>query len=159
MTFDEYKQEILNGEKMEWYDTMVPRKLVTPRVSAIANMIIESLHKMEAELSDMRNGTKEKIKKQNYVDSVWLNIRHLPYTSNGLIADCYMKKYKRIIAEVEEKEKKTKPKTRKTRKPKASPTTKPKKDTSKVEEKKEEPTETPVVKGRRGRNKLIFGNK
>jgi hypothetical protein len=156
MTFDEYKEEILNGEKMEWYGTMVPRKLVTSRVSAIANMIIDSLDKMEAELSDMRNGTKEKIKKQNYMDTVWLNIKHLPYTSNGLIADCYMVKYKRIIAEAEEKEKKTKPKTRKTRKPKASSTTKPKNDTSKVEEKKE-PT-TPVVKGRRGKNsKLIFG--
>jgi hypothetical protein len=154
MTFDEYKEEILNGEKMEWYDTMVPRKLVTPRVSAIANMIVENLHKMESELSDMRNGTKEKIKKQNYVDSVWLNVRHLPYTTNGLISDCYMKKYKRIIAEAQEKEVK-KPKKRKTRKPKVSTTTKPKKDTSnKVEEK--EPT--PVVKGRRGKNsKLIFG--
>lgn len=157
MTFEEYKEEILNGEKMEWYDTMVPRKLVTSRVSAIANMIVESLSKMEGELSDMRKGSKEQIKKQNYIDSAWLNIRHLPYTSNGLINDVYMKKYKQIIEEAETK--KTKPKVRKTRKPKVSTTTKPKDDTSKVGDKKiEEPT--PVVKGRRGRkNNLIFGNK
>jgi hypothetical protein len=159
MTFEEYREEILNGEKMEWYETMVPRKLVTSRVSTIANMIVESLSKMEGELSDMRKGSKEQIKKQNYIDSTWLNIRHLPYTSNGLISDCYMVKYKRIIAEAEKETKKTKPKVRKTRKPKVSTTTKPKDDTSKGgDEKIEEPT--PVVKGRRGRkNNLIFGNK
>ena len=65
MTFDEYKEEILNGEKMEWYGTMVPRKLVTNRVSTIANMIVESISKMEGELSDMRKGSKEQIKRQN----------------------------------------------------------------------------------------------
>jgi len=157
MTFDEYKEEILNGAKMEWYNTMVPKKLVTPRVSIIANMIVENLYKMESELSDMRNGSKKKIKKQNYIDSVWMNIRYLPYTTNGLINDFCMNKYKRIIEEFEE-EKKTKSKKRRTRKPKNSPTTKHKKDTpKKVKEKKEEPT-TPVVKRRRGRNnKLIFG--
>jgi hypothetical protein len=156
MTFEEYKEEIMNGEKMEWYGTMVPRKLVTSRVSTIANMIVENLSKMEGELSDMRKGSKEQLKRQNYVDNSWLNVRHLPYTTNGLISDVYMKKYKRIIEEVEEKEKKTKPKKRKTRKPKYNPTTKPKKDMSnKVGD---EPT--PVVKGRRGKNNnLIFGNK
>jgi hypothetical protein len=156
MTFEEYKDVILNGEKIEWYGTMVPQKLVTSRVYAITNMIVESISKMEGELSDMRKGSKEQISRQNYIDGTWLNIRHLPYTSNGLISDCYMKKYKRIIEE-SKKENKTKPKVRKTRKPKVS-TTKPK-DTSKGEGKKtEEPT--PVVKGRRGKNNnLIFGNK
>ena len=159
MTFDEYKEEILNGEKVEWYETMVPRKLVTTRVSTIASMIVDSLSKMEGELSDIRKGSKEYIKKKNYIDSVWLNIKHLPYTSNGLISDCYMKKYKRIIEESEKETKKTKPKVRKTRKPKVNTTTKPKKDTSKVGENKEEPT-TPVVKRRRGKNNdLIFGKK
>jgi hypothetical protein len=157
MTFEEYKDVILNGEKIEWYGTMVPQKLVTSRVYAITNMIVESISKMEGELSDMRKGSKEQISRQNYIDGTWLNIRHLPYTSNGLISDCYMKKYKRIIEE-SKKENKTKPKVRKTRKPKVSTTTKPK-DTSKGEGKKtEEPT--PVVKGRRGKNNnLIFGNK
>jgi hypothetical protein len=159
MTFDEYKEEILNGEKMEWYGTMVPRKLVTNRVSTIANMIVESISKMEGELSDMRKGSKEQIKRQNYVDSIWLNIKHLPYTSNGLINDVYMKIRKQIIEEAEKEGKKTKPKVRKTRKPKVSTTTKPKDDTVKGKGKKtEEPT--PVVKGRRGKNNnLIFGNK
>lgn len=153
MTFEEYKEEILNGEKMEWYGTMVPSKLVTNRVTTIANMVVESISKMEGDLSDMRNGSKEKASKQGYVDGLWLNVRHLPYTSNGLISDSYMTKYKRITEEAE----KTKPKTQKTRKPKVTPTTKPKVDTSKVEGKKEEPT-TPVVKGRRGKNNnLIFG--
>jgi hypothetical protein len=147
MTFEEYKEVILNGEKMEWYEIMVPRKLVTNRVFTIANMIVGSISKMESELSDMRKGSKEQIDRQSYIDGIWLNIIHLPYTSNGLINDIYMKKYKQII----EEDKKTKPKVRKTRKLKD--------DMSNVQEKKtEEPT--PVVKGRRGKNNnLIFGNK
>ena len=158
MTFDEYKEEILNGEKMEWYGTMVPRKLVTNRVSTIANMIVESISKMEGELSDMRKGSKEQIKRQNYVDSIWLNIKHLPYTSNGLINDVYMKIRKQIIEEAEKEGKKTKPKVRKTRKPKVSTTTKPKDDTAKGKGKKtEEPT--PVVKGRRGKNNYMTNTK
>ena len=162
MTFEEYRDVIRNGERIDWHGIMVPEVLITGRVRSIANMIMESLTKYEMEISELRKGTKEREKKQNYYDKLFQNVRNLPYNSNGLINDVYMVKYKRIMAEIEEENKeKTKPKTRRTRKPKASPTTKPKVDTStkKVEEKKEEPTETPVVKGRRGRNKLIFGNK
>jgi hypothetical protein len=158
MTFDEYKEEILNGERVEWYGEMVPKKLLTPRVHAIANMIVDSLNRMESEMDEMHGNTKGKENKKRYIDDRWHHIRTLPYHSNGLIHDAYMYKYKRIMEEVEKNKEKTKPKTRKTRKPEASPTPKPKNDTSKkVEEKKEEPTPT-VVKGRRGKNsKLIFG--
>jgi hypothetical protein len=151
MTFDEYKEEILNGERIEWYDTMVPKKLVTPQVHALANMVRDSLLKMESEVSDMRK-SKEKDSKERYIESRWSHIRTLPYHSNGLIADSYMAKYRRIIEEDEKKKEKTKPKTRKVRKRKAP--TKPKVE-KKVEENKEP---TPVVKGKRGKNsKLIFG--
>lgn len=147
MTFEEYKEEILNGEKIEWYGTMVPRKLVTNIVIAITNSVLDSLNKDEAKLCDMRNGTKERISKQNYLDNELLNIRHLPYTNNGLISDCYMIKYKRIIEEAKKETNKTKPKT-----------LKPMVDTSKVEKEEEKPKTT--VKGRRGKNNnLIFGNK
>jgi len=137
MTFDEYKEEILNGEKMEWYDTMVPRKLVTPVVSYLANMIVDSIVQIEGELSDMRNGSKEKIKREHYLENIWDKIKHLPYISNGLISDSYMIKYKRIIEEYEKL-----PKT--------------KKQTNVTEEQKPKTTR----RVRRSKNdNLIFGEK
>lgn len=166
MTFDEYKDVILNGERVEWYGEMVPAKLLTPRVYAIANMIIESLNKMESDLDEMHGNSSGKQSKQRYINDRWQHIRTLPYHSNGLINDVYMHKYKKIVEEAEKNKEKTKPKTTKTRKPKISTTPKPKTSTTpkpkettvKVEEKKEEPTPTVVVKGRRSKNsKLIFG--
>ena len=156
MTFEEYREVIMNGERVDWHGEMVPEILITGRVRFISDMVIESLAKLENEISDLRKGCKERESKERYLSILWTNIKHLPYSSNGLISDCYMIKYKRIVSEMEEMEsKKPKPKTQKTRKPKISTTTKPKEDTSKVKEE----TTTPVVKGRRGKNNnLIFGN-
>jgi hypothetical protein len=132
---------------------MVPIKLITPVVNSIANMIVEDVNKTESEISDLHKG-KERDNKENYIKSVWSNVRNLPYTSNGLINDSYMVKYNKIIKEFEERVEKTKPKVRKTRKPKVDVTTKPKENTSKVDEE----TTTVVVKGKRGKNNnLIFG--
>jgi outer membrane biosynthesis protein TonB len=170
MTFEEYREEIRNGEREEWYGELVPRKLITARVRAIATMVEESLNKMEMELDEIHGNSKQKESKKRYIDQRWDHIKTLPYHSNGLINDVYMVKYKKIIAEIEKEEeskKKTKPKTRKPRTKKADTKPKVEKPTSvkntqvetkpKEESKKEEPTTT-VVKSRRGRNsKLIFG--
>ena len=160
MTFDEYKKIILNGERIDWYGDMVPVKLLTPQVHAIASMIVESLNRMESEVDDMHGNSTTKQSKKRYIEDRWRHVRTLPYHSNGLIHDSYMHKYRKIMEEAEKNKEKVKPKESKTRKPKDSPTPKPKDTTSKVEKKDEktkEPTTT-VVKGRRGKNsKLIFG--
>jgi outer membrane biosynthesis protein TonB len=157
MTFEEYKDVILNGERVEWYGELVPKKLLTPRVHAIANMIVESLNKMESELDGIHGNSKEKASKQRYINDRWHHIKTLPYHSNGLIHDAYMAKYKRIIEEDEKNKEKTKPKKRRTRKPKVEDkkVTTPKK----VEKKETTPEkENVVVKGRKTKNsKLIFG--
>lgn len=167
MTFDEYKDVILNGERVEWYGEMVPAKLLTPRVHAIASMVVDSLNKMEADLDEMHGNSSGKQSKQRYINDRWHHIRTLPYHSNGLIHDAYMHKYKKIMEEDEKNKEKGKPKTRKPRNKKADTKPTVEKPTSvkntqvekpKVEDKKEEPTPTVVVKGRRGKNsKLIFG--
>jgi len=165
MTFDEYREEIRNGEREEWYGELVPKKLITARVRAIASMIEESLNKMIMELDEMHGNSKQKESKKHYIDQRWDHIRTLPYHSNGLINDVYMVKYKRIMAEIEKEEeskKKTKPKTRKPRTKKADTTPKVEKPTSvkntQVENKETTPDEKVVVKGRKTKNsKLIFG--
>ena len=159
MNLEEYKEIIKNGEREEWYGDLVPSVLLTKKVRVIADMIMENVLKLEGTVTDFRKGTKERTRSENYLDGLKKNVANLPYTSNGLITDTLMAKYKRIMVEIEkEKESKTKPKTRKTRKPKTDTTTKPKKDTSKGEVKNEETT--PVVKVRRGKNNnLIFGKK
>lgn len=158
MTFDEYKEIILNGERVEWYGEMVPNRLLTPQVYAIANMISESLNKMEADIADMHGNSKQKESKQRYINDRWRHIKTLPYHSNGLIHDHYMAKYKRIIQEEEEKnKKKKKPSTRKTRTKKADPTSVKNTQVEKSE-KETTPKEKVAVKGRKTKNsKLIFG--
>ena len=156
MTFDEYKEIIKNDERIDWYGKMVPEKLVNGRVRQMANMIVDSISKTEMEIDELRKGTKERIKKQEYIDKVWENVRNLPFTQNGLINDVYMVKYKKILEELEKENKgKTKPKTTKPRTKKVTQKTETPKKVEKTEVTSEEPK---VVSKRRGKNsKLIFG--
>ena len=157
MTFDEYREEIINGNKVEWYETMVPEKLITRRVMAIADMMMEGITKLEGEITDHKKGSKERGGKERYLGSQLHTIRHLPFNNNGLIDDFYLVKYRKITDELEkEKPKETKPKRRTTRKP-------PVVDDEVVEEEPKVETEEkpkPVTKSRRGKNHdLIFGKK
>jgi hypothetical protein len=159
MEFDRYKEIIKNDERVDWYGEMVPETLITTSVRTLAVSIAEGIIDLEGELTDYKKGSKEWISKENYLLGLKKNLQHLPYTSNGLINDVYMVKYRRIIKEIEKESPKKKPKTLKTRKPNDNTTPKPNDVTPTVECEKE-PTETPVVKSRRGKNyNLIFGKK
>ena len=138
MDYEKYRDIIMNGERVEWYGQMVPKDLITESVKYSADMMIGGIRKMEREIDDSRGEKKES--KKRYLESLWNNLRNLPYTDNH---DVYMKKRKRIEAEMEELEKK-KPKPRKPRKKKTVDT---------------KPTEKKVVKRRTKNSKLIFGNK
>mgnify|MGYP006174083713 FL=1 len=116
MTFEEYREEILNGEKTDWHGELVPTKLLTPRVHMIANMIIESLTNLSMEIDEIHGNSKDKERKVKYMEDRWRHIKTLPYHSNGLISDLTLSKCKSILEEEEKKKGKTKPKTRKKRK-------------------------------------------
>jgi hypothetical protein len=155
MTFDEYRDIIRNGEKTDWYGEQVPMDLINNNVMTITNMIIDGLAQVEMDINELKKGSKERSSKQDYYDKVMDNVRKLPYSQNGMINDCYLFKYKKIISEIEkeelEKNKKTTSKKRVT-KPKAIKEEKPKL------EDKEEIKEEPKVRSRRGKsNSLIFG--
>ena len=160
MTFDEYRDIIRNGEKTDWYGEQVPMDLINNNVITITNMIIDSLAEIEMDINELKKGSKERLAKQNYHDKVMDNVRKLPYSQNGMINDCYLFKYKRIIKEIEEEELekvKNKKKTRKKRvvKPKVNKEEKPK-----LEDKEEVKEDKPKVRSRRGKsNSLIFGKK
>jgi len=153
MTFDEYREEIINGNKVEWYETMVPEKLITRRVMAIADMMMEGITKLEGEITDHKKGSKERGSKEGYLASQLHTIRHLPFNHNGLIDDFYLIKYRKITDELE----KDKPKKQTTRKLKPPivddevPKVEPKVET----EGKPKPV---VTKSRKSKNNdLIFG--
>lgn len=176
MTYEEYKEVLKNGERVDWYGEMVPVVLLTGRVRSIANMVISHISEMEDTLSEYPVG-KSRTSRKRSIERSWENVRTLPYTQNGLIYDFFMIKYKRIMEELEkEGSKPPKPIKKVTSKREKSkklteekPTrvkntqveTKPKKEKVKeVQEKVEKPEEQPKpkVKGRRTKNsKLIFG--
>ena len=115
MTFNEYREIILNGDRVEWYSEMVPSELLTSRVYMIASIVIESLNKIESELDNMHGNSISKQTKRNYLESRWNYIKTLPYHSNGLINDSYMIKYKKIIDEDKKNKEKVKHKSPKLR--------------------------------------------
>jgi hypothetical protein len=117
MTNEQYEKILREGEKVDWYGAMVPEELLTPKVRYWCSMVVEELNKLEASLSDLKGTSKEK--RQNYINGLWNNVRNAPYTLNN---DVYMKKRKRIEAELEEKEKpkKTTRKRRQTTKKKTT---------------------------------------
>ena len=100
LSYKEYEQILRRGKRVDWYGIDVPEKLVAPGVKAVAEQIIEQINIYKGVDSD---------KKNNYIETLWANIKDLPYKLNG---DCYLLKKK----EIEEKidiEGKTKPKKEK----------------------------------------------
>jgi hypothetical protein len=117
MTNEKYEKIIREGKRVDWYGEMVPEDLLTPKVNSWCSMVVEEINKLEGTLDQVRG--KDKEKRQHYINNLWNNVRHAPYTLNH---DFYMLKRKRIEADMEEKEKPKKT-TRKRRK-KTTTTTK-----------------------------------
>lgn len=84
MLYSEYEKILTKGEKVDWYDTQVPKKLLTNFVIAMANQIVEQINKHQGVDSES---------KKNYVCNLWTTVRNLPYTMNG---DFYLIKKKEI---------------------------------------------------------------
>jgi hypothetical protein len=97
LQYSDYEKILRKGKRVDWYDTQVPVDLITPAVKAMASQIVEQINIYE--------GVDDNSKK-NYISTLWLNIRNLPYTMNG---DFYLIK-KREIEEKIKKDTKTKPK-------------------------------------------------
>ena len=97
LEYSDYEKILRKGKRVDWYDTQVPVDLLTPAVKAMAIQIVEQINIYE--------GVDDNSKK-NYISTLWLNIRNLPYTMNG---DFYLIK-KREIEEKIKKDTKTKPK-------------------------------------------------
>lgn len=97
LQYSDYEKILRKGKRVDWYDTQVPVDLITPAVKAMASQIVGQINIYE--------GVDDNSKK-NYISTLWLNIRNLPYTMNG---DFYLIK-KREIEEKIKKDTKTKPK-------------------------------------------------
>jgi hypothetical protein len=114
---ERYEKILREGKRVDWHGDMVPEDLITKSVELWASMIIDELHLLEGTLSDLKGVAKEK--RQHYVNGLWNNVKHAPYTLNG---DVYMKKKRRIEEELKEKE--TPKKTTRRRKTATKKTTK-----------------------------------
>lgn len=101
--YSEYEKILRKNKRIEWYETLVPEKLITPSVKAMANQIVEQINKYE--------GGVDGSGKSNYILSLWENVRNLPYTMNG---DFYLIKKREIEEKIKNEEKK-KPKSKKER--------------------------------------------
>jgi len=140
---EKYEKILREGERVDWHGEMVPEALITKRVRAWCEMILEELHILEGTISDLKGAAKEK--RQHYVNGLWNNVRHAPYTLNG---DFYMMKKKRIDEELKEKEKPKK-------------TTRKRKTTTKKTTNKKTTTTTKTTSTKTGtkNSSLIFGKK
>lgn len=117
MDYESYKKIIRDGERVNWHGIMVPVELINDRVIQQETMMVSGLSDLESDLSESKRGTPTWTKINKYIEIVKENIRRIPYTQNGLINDCYMVKYNRILKEIEgEKTVEPKPKKSKTRK-------------------------------------------
>lgn len=116
MDYETYKNIIKNGDRIDWYGTEVPADLVNDRVIEITNMMVTGLSDLESDLSETKKGTPTWTKLNKYIGIVKENIRWSPYTQNGMINDFYMKKYNKIIKELELENKKPKPRKKPTKK-------------------------------------------
>jgi len=100
LQYKEYEEILRKDKRVDWYDTQVPLKLLTPIVKAVAEQIISQIN--------IYKGV-DSMSKNSYIETLWANIRNLPYKLNG---DCYLHKKKEIELKIES-EKKTKPKKEK----------------------------------------------
>jgi len=88
MLYNEYKKILTDGKRIVWYETEVPEQLITHTVIEMANQIIEQINKYES--VDAKS-------QRDYIKTLWLNVKNLPYTANG---DFYLYKKKQIESEI-----------------------------------------------------------
>jgi hypothetical protein len=93
MLYEKYEKILKHSERVDWYETEVPRELLTPLVINVASNIIEQINRYDD------SGVDNKPKK-DYIESLWENVRNLPYTLNG---DFYLKKKIEIEGKVKPK--------------------------------------------------------
>jgi len=142
LSYSEYEKILTQGKRVEWYETEVPEKLITPVVKAMANQIVEQINKLE--------GGVETSTRKNYILALWHNVRNLPYTANG---DFYLIKKRRIEENMKSKPKKQ-PKEKEVKKETKKETkTKPKPKKERISEVQEMPKKATK------NSSLIFGNK
>ena len=88
MLHADYEKILTKGKKVEWYDTLVPEKLITKLVTEMANQITEQINKLNSVDSN---------KNKDYINVLMTSIKDLPYKMNG---DFYLIKKREIESKV-----------------------------------------------------------
>lgn len=112
MEFKVYEKIIKEGERVEWYGTEVPQKLITASVRLAAENLAHEIDKLESEIGEEK--TPKTQSKRGYIEVLKSNLKNLPYTFNG---DVLLRKKQKIEEQMKPKvEKKSKTKSRTTKK-------------------------------------------
>jgi len=105
-----YEDLIRNGERVEWYGSMVPEGLLNNLVKTWSNNLTSEIDKLESTLSDLRGNSLEK--RKSYIQNLKISLQNAPYSLNG---DFYLKKKTRIESQIKEENKNKKTTKRKTK--------------------------------------------
>ena len=143
MSNSEYEKIIKEGVRVDWYGESVPEELLSPKIRFWCDNLLEEIHKLEGELSDLKGTPLEK--RKNYLKSLWNSVKKSPYTLNG---DFYLQKKTRFEKEIGKKEEKP-TKKRKTTVKKPTPKAKTTSDGG----------STTTKKGSTRNGGIIFGKK
>lgn len=104
MNIERYEKIIREGERIEWYDTEVPKELVTNLVRFASEGLKSEIDKLEASLDDLKGVSLDR--RKGYLESLKNNLRNMPYHLNN---DFSLIKKKRIEEEIEKENNKKKP--------------------------------------------------
>lgn len=104
MNIERYEKIIREGERIEWYDTEVPKELVTNLVRFASEGLKSEIDKLEASLDDLKGVSLDR--RKGYLESLKNNLRNMPYHLNN---DFSLIKKKRIEEEIEKENSKKKP--------------------------------------------------
>ena len=105
-----YEDLIRNGERVEWYGSMVPEGLLNNLVKTWSNNLTSEIGKLESTLSDLRGNSLEK--RKSYIQNLKISLQNAPYSLNG---DFYLKKKTRIESQIKEENKNKKTTKHKTK--------------------------------------------
>jgi hypothetical protein len=105
-----YEDLIRNGERVEWYGSMVPEGLLNNLVKTWSNNLTSEIDKLESTLSDLRGNSLEK--RKSYIQNLKISLQNAPYSLNG---DFYLKKKTRIESQIKEENKNKKTTKHKTK--------------------------------------------
>lgn len=105
-----YEDLIRNGERVEWYGSMVPEGLLNNLVKTWSNNLTSEIDKLESTLSDLKGNSLEK--RKSYIQNLKISLQNAPYSLNG---DFYLKKKTRIESQIKEENKNKKTTKHKTK--------------------------------------------